>query len=283
MTYPKSLAQHDLFPSYGSSSKQVSRSLRYALLKIKGHLVRFSPNWFWRFHTFINGGYFENEISLLPHLCDKNKMSIDVGASYGGYLTFMLPHSLACLGFEPIAENAGFLSRGFRRKNVSIISCGLSDRCGTARLRYAVCHPGFSTIEPTNDFKGKIRHAEAVVTRKIEIRTLDSFQLENIGFIKVDVEGHELEVLLGAENTLKKTRPKLLVEIEERHRRGSVCKVLKYLRELDYQGYYWKNGELMSIDRFDLSKQQDIRRPNDYVRNFIFLPRAIGSDRGGDV
>lgn len=226
----------------------------------------------------MGGGYFEDEISLLPHLCDKNKMSIDVGASYGGYLNFMLPHSLACLGFEPISENADFLSHGFRRENVSIISCGLSDRCGTARLRYAVCHPGFSTIEPANDFNGKIRHFEAVVTREIQIKTLDSFHLENIGFIKVDVEGHELEVLLGAENTLKKNRPKLLVEIEERHRYGSVYEVLRYLHALGYQGYYWKNGELISVDRFDLSEQQNIYRPNEYVRNFIFLPN--GEERG---
>jgi FkbM family methyltransferase len=46
----------------------------------------------------------------------------------------------------------------------------------------------------------------------IEIKTLDSYNFENVTFIKIDVEGYELEVLKGAKNTIEKCRPDILVE-----------------------------------------------------------------------
>jgi FkbM family methyltransferase len=49
---------------------------------------------------------------------------------------------------------------------------------------------------------GKIRDESSLI-KYLEVKTLDSFNLENIGFIKIDVEGHEKEVLEGAVNTLK--------------------------------------------------------------------------------
>ena len=48
---------------------------------------------------------------------------------------------------------------------------------------------------------------------KIEVKTLDSYELENISFIKIDVEGYEPKVLAGAEQTIKRNWPVLCVEI----------------------------------------------------------------------
>ena len=48
---------------------------------------------------------------------------------------------------------------------------------------------------------------------KIEIRTLDSFNIDNIGFIKMDVEENELAVLQGAQETLRRSGyPTILFE-----------------------------------------------------------------------
>jgi FkbM family methyltransferase len=42
---------------------------------------------------------------------------------------------------------------------------------------------------------------------------LDSFNLENISFIKIDVEGYEMEVIRGALETIKKNKPTMIIEI----------------------------------------------------------------------
>ena len=57
-----------------------------------------------------------------------------------------------------------------------------------------------------------------VVTKK-----LDNFNFTNkISFIKIDVEGHEIEVIEGGKLMIKKNKPVLLVEIEERHSKKNV-------------------------------------------------------------
>jgi hypothetical protein len=49
----------------------------------------------------------------------------------------------------------------------------------------------------------------------VDIQSLDSFQLKNVDFIKVDVEGFEADVLEGAEETIKRCKPLILVEAFE--------------------------------------------------------------------
>jgi len=84
----------------------------------------------------------------------------------------------------------------------------------------------------------------------VQMRTLDSFRLRNIGFIKIDVEGFELEVLKGAEETLHRNGyPKILFECwgEWKEAEGVPAKKLKaelflYLEQIGYtikpiQGY----------------------------------------------
>ena len=51
--------------------------------------------------------------------------------------------------------------------------------------------------------------------------TLDSLGQDAVGFIKIDVEGHEVDVLAGAREILRRDRPAILVEAEERHRQGA--------------------------------------------------------------
>ena len=48
--------------------------------------------------------------------------------------------------------------------------------------------------------------------QKVEIKTLDSFKLKNINFIKIDVQNYELEVLRGAVETLKNNDPIVCLE-----------------------------------------------------------------------
>ena len=66
---------------------------------------------------------------------------------------------------------------------------------------------------------------ENFLTKKI-----DDLNLKDIGFIKIDAEGAELKVLIGAKKLIKKYKPTLLIEIEERYISQSIEKTLKTIR-----------------------------------------------------
>jgi FkbM family methyltransferase len=51
----------------------------------------------------------------------------------------------------------------------------------------------------------------------VPLRTLDCYSLEDLSFVKIDVEGHEVEFLRGAAHLIRRERPHLLVEVGEKH------------------------------------------------------------------
>ena len=63
------------------------------------------------------------------------------------------------------------------------------------------------------------------------VKRLDDQHLDNVGLIKIDVEGHELAVLHGAADTLTRNRPAVVVEAEERHHPNAVAEITELLTE----------------------------------------------------
>ena len=71
---------------------------------------------------------------------------------------------------------------------------------------------------------------KVLATEEVEIKTLDSFDLDNIGFIKIDVEENELNVLKGSVETLKKSNyPKILYKSNTVNK-----KLFTFIRNLNY-------------------------------------------------
>ena len=120
---------------------------------------------------------------------------------------------------------------------------------------------------------------EAIETWSVPSLRLDDVGLTNVTAIKIDVEGAELEVLRGAWATLKRWRPCLSIEIEERHRVGSTRAVPELLRELGYEGWFEFFGEWRRIEQLDLGTMQraspspaEFAVSHPYVFSFYFVP-----------
>lgn len=120
---------------------------------------------------------------------------------------------------------------------------------------------------------------EAVETWSVPMLRLDDAGLTDVVAIKVDVEGAELEVLRGAWMTLRRWRPLLSIEIEERHRTGSTRAVPELLRDLDYEGWFEFYGEWRRIEQLDLATMQraspspaEFAVSHPYVFSFYFVP-----------
>lgn len=170
----------------------------------------------------------EPELLHLDELCTSRNTAIDIGANIGFYSYRMSQMFSRVFAFEInqelivelVAYNAG---------NISVSSAGLSSITGEAILYVPILRgiplTGWASLVPNN-----CPDTKEHVTKPVHLRTLDSFHISPVCFIKIDVEGHELEVLRGAIQTLTRCRPRVLVEVKECNLRD----VLLFFRDLHY-------------------------------------------------
>lgn len=122
------------------------------------------------------------------------------------------------------------------------------------------------TIEDLNAFSGS-----PVKTFEVEVSTIDIIASDNVGFIKIDVEGHELSVLRGAKRIIVRDRPSMIIELEERHRPGTIDSTIKFLFGYGYDCHFLLDGKLRPIVDFSLSEHQSLEATGKpYINNFIF-------------
>ena len=238
----------------------------FAISRIAEQLA---PRWLWRRRARKwLGDEGEPELALIPFLCQPAKVSIDVGAFMGVYVIHMLGHSHSCVAFEPRMAAAEELRRVFRGAPVQVEECALSEDDGEATFREPLRDAGRSTLADSNPLEGM----GDVKTQSVSTRRLDSYGFANIGFIKIDVEGHELAVLKGALNTIERCHPALLIEIEERHRPGGLAAVRDLLEAHGYQGSFLDGASLIPISQLAAESQNPAKAGSiGYINNFLFL------------
>lgn len=244
---------------------------------------RLAPNAYalFRFKS-LGRNFSEPELRLLPYLCDSRKTSLDIGAAEGLYMAHLLGLSAYCIAFEARPAQAVHLKSVLARvtHHASVESVALSDSTGETKLRTLSEDPGRSTIEVSNLLEDEDGGSMNEVI--VPVRRLDDYALDNVGFAKIDVEGHELAVLKGGEQTVRRHRPSLLIEIEDRHRKNAVRDVTDFLTDLDYSGFFLLDGLVRPLSEFDRTVHQDSRniggwkshweRKGIYINNFIFVP-----------
>jgi FkbM family methyltransferase len=231
---------------------------------------------------------YEPEYYILDRLVDSTRAAIDVGANEGIYSGRMAQLTKQVYCFEPIPWFAEALRKKLSRSTV-VCEIALSNREGTGELRIPYRDDlelhGTTTLEAGNPLSGST-HVKVV---QCSVRKLDDCVSEPVGFIKVDVEGHELAVLEGAKHVLETDRPTVLVESERRHNVTAPESIFSYLEQLGYAGFFLREGRTTSLSAFDRSvdqaeqnipdihshKSADERRAarQPYINNFIFIPQ----------
>lgn len=193
----------------------------------------------------------------------------DIGANTGWYsmLAALLNKRSSVYSFEPVTEHVDCLKESITLNRfddrVIIHPVALSNTNGEASILLA---GSGSSLE-----KEFLPVNEGV--RIIQTKTLDSLvKMYNIpfpDFIKIDVEGHEYKVLLGAKEVLSKSTPILFIEIAKTLKnihRNFVHKdyeaIFSLLFSLGYEPFIVKND---TLEKFDLSANED------GVRMFLFL------------
>lgn len=156
-----------------------------------------------------NGLFEQSLIDWSAQFCQKDKVFLDIGAHSGTYTISLAKYCKTVHSFEPQRMTYYSLCGSVALSNAENVFChnfglGEETQTGQQTLNIVSDDGGGSTIQPITSIKK---------TELITVKTLDSMNLQDIGFIKIDVEGNELNVLKGALNTLKQSNyPKILFE-----------------------------------------------------------------------
>jgi len=215
----------------------------------------------------------EDELNLVKEFIKPGSDTIDIGVYRGVYSYEMSKYSNLVHAFEPNPIIFKDINKNLKKiiKNIRLYNFALSNKNEIINLNIPIrdkkynkknyeeyFQMGRATIHNMNKF-------DKFETFKVDAKKLDAINFDNdISFIKIDVEGHETEVIQGSENTIKKFKPILLVEIEEKHNQKKVSTTLNYIKSLGYNSFFFENNRLKNTDNLD-----DLNLFN----NYIFKPK----------
>lgn len=196
--------------------------------------IAYLPN---RFSHYINCqknikfGTLEAEMPWLSKVAreivetNKNVSAIDVGANLGLFTQLLLDAGANVTSIEPNSRLCNYLNNVFGTR-ITCLNIGLSDSSYSVELRIPrikgvpnrmSAMDALATIHPQNTLSSF--DSDDSFRNEIEVKTIDDLFLdsEQIDVIKIDVEGHESQVIQGGLQTLAKLQPLIMCEIESRH------------------------------------------------------------------
>ncbi|MBB4926193.1 FkbM family methyltransferase [Kitasatospora kifunensis] len=225
--------------------------------------------------------FVEPEVAGLRPLVRPGAVCLDIGAEYGLYtwsLSALAGPAGAVHCVEPLPGPARWLRTAAATlgcDNVTVHRTALAERAhqGTMSLPRRRLLPVHGRAYLTDGASGPGPNVEFASSTMVltPVRTVDGLcrhaGLDRVDFIKADVEGAELAVLEGAQQTLLDHRPALLLEIEERHLAKydmRATDLVRRLSGLDYRMYRWNKGSWESVAEV-----------TDDCRNYLFTARTI--------
>lgn len=168
----------------------------------------------------------------------------DVGAFQGLLTLFFASRAKAVVCFEPNTQTHKRLMENLRLngvKNVEVRKVGVGSRHETRKMVGNSLMLGGSSVEGKM-VEGMLRAGVGTVVEEISIVTLDEeipqADLPPPDFIKIDIEGWEIEALRGARNTLEVYKPTLFLEMHGetiREKRRKVAEIVAFLWKTNYR------------------------------------------------
>jgi FkbM family methyltransferase len=174
----------------------------------------------------------------------KGLVVYDIGCFHGILTLFFARQSRQVIGYEPNTRNYTRLMDNIQLnalQNVKIRKLGVGSESRKATLVFTPLMTGGGTLEPKAAEQIK-KSNMASVAEQIEITTLDediaAAALPPPDFIKIDIEGWELEALRGAGKTLAAHKPALFLEMHGEtmnEKKRKVAEIVDYLNQAGYQ------------------------------------------------
>ncbi|HRL93289.1 MAG TPA: FkbM family methyltransferase [Pseudomonas sp.] len=205
--YKNFCTENEVISKINFNGKTIAFKLTNTLDLIQNHIAR---------ETFFELNELKETLAMIP----KNSKILDIGSNIGNHALFftILSESQEIHCFEPSTTNADSLQKNFeinqvdpRRYKIHRIAIGAKSQQGT------LCRP--------DDLNSGATSVRVDTSGPIQIESLDSTLDKNSDFdlLKIDVEGMELEVLEGGKETIKNSRPVILIEVSNKNKSAFFC------------------------------------------------------------
>jgi FkbM family methyltransferase len=173
----------------------------------------------------------------------RGKVVYDVGAFVGLFTMHCARHAARVICYEPLDRNRSRLTENIllnSLQNVTIRPFGVGRAPATLVMAFDPLMPGGASLNPAIA-KGIEADSASAQHRTVVITTLDidraAEQLPPPDFIKIDIEGYELDALIGAANTISAYKPALYLEMHGEtmgEKRQKVASIVQFLEEVGY-------------------------------------------------
>jgi FkbM family methyltransferase len=167
------------------------------------------------------GEYGPDETEKIISLATPGKLCLDIGANIGCISMALLKSGFSVHAFEPQPEVFKLLEMNAVGAECHNMALGIEE--GTAKMPKVY-------YSAKGNFGGLgIGGKSAYGSYDVPVKTLDSFDFKNVGFIKIDVEGFESMVLSGGEDTIRRERPIMYIEDDRMDKRTKLREMILYL------------------------------------------------------
>jgi FkbM family methyltransferase len=264
--------------------RNVGKPAMNATQQVKAMVKDAFPSLWLQWHLMKRPKSAERELCYLDRIIPGDAVTVDVGANCGLYTRRLSRLSRQVHAFEPSGAMARLLRRTSAR-NVSVHEIALSDHDGNAELFIPSGDNGpvygLASLEARNHVP------DGSVSAHVPTARLDAVVDQDVAFVKIDVEGHELNVLNGAVELVERCQPVCLVEAEDRHRAEATRSVFEFFRLRSYRGFFLKEDDVVDVEAFDSRRLQDAdalcpdggrKEGRVYVNNFFFFPRHLDGE-----
>ncbi|MCP4264224.1 MAG: FkbM family methyltransferase [Candidatus Brocadiaceae bacterium] len=195
---------------------------------------------------------------------------MDIGANIGNHSVYLAPEFEQVYSFEPNRRTFMLLqANAMLRSNISTFNIGLSDRKETRQVVFSPTNVGAASVERDS-------LPENSQTASFELDRLDDLPIlknrTDIDLIKIDVEGHELEALKGAEETLKRCTPCICMEVLKSEIEDGSSKALQFLKSIGYSHFYTLES------RYDRDNISGVSAWVKYFFHAIFLNHRLDKE-----
>lgn len=178
-----------------------------------------------------------NATGLFRNYVKEGMHVVDIGSNLGYYAllaaTLVGPKG-RILAIEPEPQNYKLLTMNMianHIQNIDTVQCAVGSKNGTSELYLTKTLNTNSLIPPVD--------GSAIASIQVKVKTLDALLAEldfpKVDFVRMDIEGGEIAVIKGMQNTLKQYKPAILIELHrDRVGTDSIVKLLKSLKAFGY-------------------------------------------------